>query len=297
MKWHLTPFLAPFIVILCVESFGSSEKDKREISSSSKQQHAPEWQQLWYSNFEEFQKLTEPIFDNNTVSNMTVQLGSTAYLHCRVRNLGERTISWVRRRDWHILTFGLLTYTNDERFQMLHAEGSDDWTLQIKYVQKRDNGTYECQVSTGTGIMSHFVNLNIVVPEAFIIGAPTDHHVDLGSPIHLICVIEKSTQPPQYVFWYHNSKMINYDTSRGGITVETDPSPRTQSKLAILDATEADSGNYTCSAPNTLAASILVFVSEGDKMAAISRRKSSSGSAADVMLWFVVLPLITLTVR
>lgn len=29
---------------------------------------------------------------------------------------------------------------------MLHAEGSDDWTLQIKYVQKRDNGTYECQV-------------------------------------------------------------------------------------------------------------------------------------------------------
>ncbi len=57
--------------------------------------------------------------------------------------------------------------------------------------------------------------------------------------------------------------MINYDTVRGGIAVETEPSPRTQSKLTILDATEADSGNYTCSAPNTLPASILVFVSEG----------------------------------
>ena len=40
----------------------------------------------------------------------------------------------------------MFTYTNDERFQVLHGEGSDDWTLQIKYVQKRDNGTYECQV-------------------------------------------------------------------------------------------------------------------------------------------------------
>jgi len=43
----------------------------------------------------------------------------------------------------------MFTYTNDERFQVLHSEGSDDWTLQIKYVQKRDNGTYECQVSVG----------------------------------------------------------------------------------------------------------------------------------------------------
>jgi hypothetical protein len=55
-------------------------------------------------------------------------------------------VSWVRRRDWHILTSGVFTYTNDERFQVAHTEGSDDWTLQIKYVQKRDNGTYECQV-------------------------------------------------------------------------------------------------------------------------------------------------------
>lgn len=38
-------------------------------------------------------------------------------------------------------------------FQVLHSEGSDDWILQIKYVQKRDNGTYECQVRgpPGTG--------------------------------------------------------------------------------------------------------------------------------------------------
>lgn len=55
-------------------------------------------------------------------------------------------VSWVRRRDWHILSSGSMTYTNDERFQVLHTENTDDWDLQIKYVQRRDNGTYECQV-------------------------------------------------------------------------------------------------------------------------------------------------------
>lgn len=65
-------------------------------------------------------------------------------------------VTWVRRRDWHILTTGISTYTNDERFQVLHPEGSDDWTLQIKYVQRRDNGTYECQVSAASSRFPDF---------------------------------------------------------------------------------------------------------------------------------------------
>lgn len=242
-----------------------------------------DWQQQWYSSLDDHHQ-RESGADNNTVTNVTVQLGGSAFLHCRVRNMGERTVSpevtWVRRRDWHILTSGISTYTNDERFQVLHPEGSDDWTLQIKYVQRRDNGTYECQVATGAGVMSHFVNLHIVVPEAFILGSGGEHHVDRNSPISLICIIEKSPTPPQYVFWYHNDKMINYDTQRGGISVETEPGPRTQSRLTIRDASDADSGNYTCSASNTEAASIFVFVSEGDKIAAISRRKTSSADSS-----------------
>ena len=40
-----------------------------------------------------------------------------------------------------------MTYTTDERFSIAHTEGNDDWTLSIKFLQARDNGTYECQVS------------------------------------------------------------------------------------------------------------------------------------------------------
>lgn len=46
------------------------------------------------------------------------------------------------------------------------------------------------QVSRNTGILSHFVNLNIVIPEAFILGSD-EHHVDVGSIINLVCIIEK----------------------------------------------------------------------------------------------------------
>jgi len=55
-------------------------------------------------------------------------------------------VSWVRRRDWHILSSGVLTYINDGRFRVFHSEKSDDWDLRISPVSKVDNGTYECQV-------------------------------------------------------------------------------------------------------------------------------------------------------
>jgi hypothetical protein len=52
-------------------------------------------------------------------------------------------VSWVRHRDIHILTVASYTYTSDQRFQAIHQRSNDEWTLQIKYTQKRDAGIYE----------------------------------------------------------------------------------------------------------------------------------------------------------
>jgi hypothetical protein len=38
-------------------------------------------------------------------------------------------VSWVRLRDWHILSTDETTFTKDERFQVLHAPDQRDWTL------------------------------------------------------------------------------------------------------------------------------------------------------------------------
>lgn len=57
-------------------------------------------------------------------------------------------VSWMRKRDLHILTSHIFTYTGDGRFGVIHPESSDDWNLKIEYVQPRDAGVYECQVNT-----------------------------------------------------------------------------------------------------------------------------------------------------
>ncbi|XP_065368315.1 hemicentin-1 isoform X2 [Calliphora vicina] len=144
-------------------------------------------------------------------------------------------------------------------------------------------------VSTPTGIISHFVNLQVVVPEAFILGSG-ELHVDMGSTINLVCIIEKSPTPPQYVYWQKNDRLINYYDSRRDISIETTPGPRTQSRLIIREPQISDSGNYTCSASNTEPASIYVFVSKGDNMAAISRRKTSSADRIAAIFMYVVAP-------
>ena len=57
--------------------------------------------------------------------------------------------------------------------------------------------------------------------------------------------------------------MLNYGTEREDIVVSTEPGDRTHSRLTVGKVKLSDSGNYTCSAPNTKADNIYVYVTEG----------------------------------
>ena len=79
-----------------------------------------------------------------------------------------------------------------------------------------------------------------------------------------ICLfLHQSPIAPRYIFWYHNSRMINYDQERGGIKVKIDTKPKVSSRLSIENANPSDSGNYTCAADNTLPDSITVYITQG----------------------------------
>ncbi|XP_052737526.1 zwei Ig domain protein zig-8-like [Bicyclus anynana] len=227
-----------------------------------------------------------PSYDAATPRNVTALVGKSAYLSCRVRNLGNRTVSWIRHRDLHILTVGGYTYTSDQRFQATHSPQADDWTLQVKWAQQRDAGVYECQVSTQP-VRSFFVTLHVVdcdeiyqrmfsdgVPSARILGGP-DLHVDIGSTINLTCLIQFSPEPPAYIFWYHEDEVsgrkqvISYDSTRGGVSVVTEKGAATTSYLLVQDAAPADSGRYSCAPSNAELAAVRVHVLDGERPAAM----------------------------
>ncbi|XP_059219678.1 uncharacterized protein LOC106082487 isoform X1 [Stomoxys calcitrans] len=221
-----------------------------------------------------------PYFDKAASKNVTALLGKTAYLNCRVKNLGNKTmllqVSWVRHRDIHLLTVGRYTYTSDQRFRAIHQPQTEDWILQIKYPQHRDSGIYECQVST-TPHMSHYIHLNVVEPSTEIIGAP-DLYIESGSTINLTCVILNSPEPPAYIFWNHNNAIINYDSPRGGVSVVTIKGDTTTSFLLIKTARPSDSGHYQCNPSNAKPKSVTVHVLNGVSHS-VSRGVPSSNAA------------------
>lgn len=203
-----------------------------------------------------------PHFDASASKNVTALLGKTAYLNCRVKNLSNRTVSWVRHRDVHLLTVGRYTYTSDQRFRAIHQPHSEDWTLQIKYPQHKDSGVYECQVSS-TPHLSHYIHLTVIEPDTEIVGGP-ELFIDRGSTINLTCVVRHSPEPPAYIFWNHNDAIISYASSRGGISVATERGETSRSVLLIQKAKPTDSGTYQCNPSNSRTANVTVHVLNGE---------------------------------
>ncbi|XP_077290165.1 lachesin-like isoform X2 [Arctopsyche grandis] len=238
---------------------------------------------------------TGPYFDPTTPTNITAQLGTHAYLPCKVKQLGNKSVSWIRRRDAHILTVDRYTFIADERFQAFLVEASNTWTLQVKYVQPRDAGQYECQVSTEPK-MSHFIQLNVVVPKIEIVGE-AELYVKAGSTVSLRCVISRSLEEPAYIFWYRDSeRVLNYDKTLIDIRMERIGADTTVGTLIIYNSRREDSGNYSCSPSNLDSASVMLHVLNGEQPAAMQHGNSGARTRPADWRW-VSLPLALLAAR
>ncbi|XP_035447202.1 protein sidekick-1 isoform X7 [Spodoptera frugiperda] len=226
-----------------------------------------------------------PYFDDVSPRNVSAVVGQAAVLRCRAKHIGNRTVSWMRKRDLHILTSHIFTYTGDARFSVLHPEPSDDWDLKIDYVQPRDAGVYECQINTEPKINMAVIltvegSVSFVAAAAATIWGSQDVYVKKGSTISLTCSVNVHSSPPSTasILWYHGNSVVDFDSPRGGISLETEKTEGgTTSKLLVTKAALTDSGNYTCVPNNAHPASVSVHVLNGEHPAAMqtSNRASS----------------------
>ena len=82
-------------------------------------------------------------------------------------------------------------------------------------------------------VKSRSVHLDVVTPEAIILSTD-EYRIEKGSLISLVCILENALLPPEYVFWYQNDRMINYDSGTPPtVTVTTTQGNKTISRRNI----------------------------------------------------------------
>ncbi|XP_040162600.1 zwei Ig domain protein zig-8-like isoform X2 [Anopheles arabiensis] len=219
--------------------------------------------------------------------------------------MGDKSVSWIRKRDLHILSAGTAVYTSDERFQVIRSDKAENWTLQIKFAQQRDSGIYECQVNTEPK-MSMAFRLNVVEAKAIILG-PTDLYVKMGSVVTLTCIISQGPHDLGTIYWYRGSNLVQpielhpNDPSLAyphRISVELKWTEALTSRLKILDAKLSDSGNYTCLPTSAEGTSVMVHVINGEHPAAMQRGCATTADKdqhQSVQLLMTMLALVLLT--
>ncbi|KAK8391184.1 hypothetical protein O3P69_017088 [Scylla paramamosain] len=214
----------------------------------------------------------EPSIDPSTPRRVRAFAGTTVFMPCIVNNLGQRSVSWVRHHDIHVLTVGRFTFTSDGRFEAHHDDGSNEWLLRLRSPAISDSGIYECQINTKPTI-THLTTLHVLEPHA-VVTAGRELFLDTGSTLRLTCRVRDAPAPAEHLLWYHEKKETRKGTEEVEVSV-WEEKHSTISSLTLRDAQVHDSGLYTCSPSNAKPASIMVHVLSGEQSAAMQTSAAS----------------------
>lgn len=205
---------------------------------------------------------------------MAIAYGGVARLPCPVRQLGNKTVSWMKYSDdsVQLLTVGNGTYSNDNRLAIAWRYPGN-WTLQISSLELHDTGCYQCQVNTHPPI-GLFVYLHIRGPAVAIVDegniSISEAVFKNGALIRLVCQVRQADRDNFSLHWKMGSTILNHDTQRGGVSVKTERKGRDAvSWLLMARANSRDSGIYSCSVDNRSEAIVSVHVIQGEQQAAV----------------------------
>jgi len=202
-----------------------------------------------------------PYFDQEMKTNFTVQVGHSVKLPCIVRQIGSKTVSWIRKSDSAILSVDDMLVTYTDRISIQKTEYLAEWGLSIKNATPSDSGEYECQVSSEPKL-SKSVNLLVQVPVLWIEGSPSIL-ASAGSNISLKCSAQGNFEGPNVgqIVWQHEAAdgSLRTLTERRGRVVRTGPGSWLLLKVGLSSA-----GNYSCSTHQSNTATVTIIVVQGE---------------------------------
>ncbi|XP_046400697.1 uncharacterized protein LOC124166986 [Ischnura elegans] len=220
--------------------------------------------------------------DPENATSVSVPLGGSVHLNCRVGMLHDKTVIWLRRREdgVSLLTVGDATYSSDSRVS-LRYQYPNNWRLHISPVEKPDEGTYLCQLSTHPP-RAIYTNVTVLAPELKVVDehghAVNDRYYKTGSTIELTCRVT-NILTPSHVVWTKDDGPLPAKVTTTGISDVT--AGETQSQLIVPRATTLDSGVYTCAISVFSFVEVQVHVLNGEKQAAV-QHDSWGGSSGFV---------------
>ncbi|XP_042210757.1 hemicentin-2-like isoform X2 [Homarus americanus] len=210
---------------------------------------------IWLS-VEGMEEVGGPSIVETHSTNVTVEEGGTAILNCRVKNLGDATVTWMRERDVTILTSGRYTYDGEDRTHILHHPDTDDWTITIDDVKQSDEGAYLCMLSSlppvtmtvwltvATGVEEEEPGGPIIVETH-----STNVTVEEGDTAILNCRVDNLGDAT--VFWYRNVDLTLLSAGTDlyiadGRFIAKHKEGSKDWQLLITSVQTSDSGWYNC---------------------------------------------------
>ncbi|XP_044138378.1 basement membrane-specific heparan sulfate proteoglycan core protein isoform X4 [Bufo gargarizans] len=191
-----------------------------------------------------------------------VREGDTARLYCRALGSPTPTISW-RKQD------GILP-------PQAHTERTDIATLLIPSITVADAGTYLCVGTNSAGSSQRQIEVIVVKASSaapLVRIEPSSDNVLEGQTVELNCVV--ASYPQATVTWHRPGHPLSPNHQVYG------------SRLRILQASSADSGEYICRVTNgggTQQASIIITINRvpiPSENIPVLRIESSSGSLVE----------------
>ncbi|XP_073942924.1 lachesin-like [Choristoneura fumiferana] len=131
-------------------------------------------------------------------SNVTVVVGRDTTLTCKVDNLNDYKVAWLRVDTQTILTIGPHVITKNHRVGVARGD-AQVWALTLRDVRPADGGDYMCQINTEP-MITQTHHLQVVVPPDIVdSGSSGEVMVREGENVSIHCAALGT--PPPTITW------------------------------------------------------------------------------------------------